>query len=100
MAEKSTPQDKEQKPEVAKDQAAQAGKGPDTPITDPQASVIVDASRAPEPEPETRRYRVTSRSDVLHNGQLYTEGDELLLTDTVARPLLRSCCIEPEDDSE
>ena len=102
MAAKSTRQDKEPSPEIATDQAPEAGKAPDTPAPDPQASASVDATGAPEPEPEpeTRAYRVTSRSDVLLNGQLYIHGDELRLTDAVARTLLRNRCIEPEDDSE
>ncbi|NNJ15458.1 hypothetical protein CSV86_009540 [Pseudomonas putida CSV86] len=100
MAAKSTPQDKEPSPEIAKDQAPEVRKAPDTPATEPQASPPAEANGAPEsePEPETRAYRVTSRSDVLLNGQLYTQGDELLLTDAVARSLLRNRCIEPEDD--
>lgn len=42
----------------------------------------------PESEPELNRYTVTGRSDVLHDGDLYREGDDIYLSDAAARPLL------------
>ncbi|MFD2645129.1 hypothetical protein [Pseudomonas japonica] len=104
MAAKSTPQ--EQKPEAVQDlepKPAQASDAPGTGTTDQdrQASANggapLDPEPEPEPEPATRGYRVTTRSDVLLNGQLYTEGAELLLADAVALPLLKNGCIKPKE---
>ena len=99
MAAKSTPQDQE-KPEAVQDLVPKPVPIPESPgaaTTDLQPSAN---GNGPEPEPATRGYRVTTRSDVLLNGQLYTEGDELLLSDAVARPLLKNRCVEPKDDAQ
>ncbi|MFV2950054.1 hypothetical protein [Pseudomonas japonica] len=99
MATKSTPQDQE-KPEAVQDlvpKPAQTSDSPGAATTDLQASANGDVLQPPEPEPETRGYRVTTRSDVLLDGQLYTEGDELLLTHAEAWPLLKNGCIKPKE---
>lgn len=104
MTAKSTPQDQEQKPEPDKGQVSKPAQASDTSgagTTDQQPSANGGATKAPEPEPEpepaTRSYQVTTQSDVLLNGQLYTEGAELLLLDAVALPLLKNGCIKPKE---
>ncbi|MDU9392142.1 hypothetical protein [Pseudomonas sp. zfem002] len=106
MAAKSTPQDQEQKPEAGQGQVPKTAQASDTSgagATDQQASASGGATKAPEPEPEpepepaTRGYQVTTQSDVLLDGQLYTAGAELLLLDAVALPLLKNGCIKPKE---
>ncbi|AHZ80016.1 hypothetical protein DW66_5640 [Pseudomonas putida] len=50
-----------------------------------------------DPQPEKLAYEVTGRTDVLHNGVLYTEAKALLLDVAEARPLLKNGCIKPKD---
>lgn len=104
MAAKSTPQDQEQKPEAGQGQVPKPAQASDTSgagATDQQASANGGATKGPEPEPEpepaTRGYQVTTQSDVLLDGQLYTEGAGLLLLDAVALPLLKNGCIKPKE---
>lgn len=102
MAAKSTPQDQE-KTEAVQDLVTKPAPTSDSPsaaTTDLQTSANGDVPQAPEPEPETRGYRVTTRSDVLLDGKLYTEGAELLLAHVEALPLLKNGCIKPKEGTQ
>lgn len=112
MAAKTTPQDKDvpkakddQDPVTKNDQAPEASPAPDAPSSgDGQAGANGASGKtgaesddpAPsEPRPEEQQYRVTGRTDVLHNGELYAEGDSLWLNQVDAYPLLKAGCIQP-----
>ncbi|WP_460418879.1 hypothetical protein [Pseudomonas sp. microsymbiont 2] len=106
MAAKSKPDDKKpvgeqspdqkdlQAPEALQSAAIQADQqsGPTGSVSD-----ALTPEPEPEPEPDKVQYLVTSRSDVLHNGDLYTEGEPLWLDQDEAYPLLRNGCIKPKD---
>lgn len=104
MAAKTRPDEKnpvsEQSPEQKDLQAPETPQPPATPA-DQQSGPAGGGPGAltPEPEPELNKvqYLVTSRSDVLHNGDLYTEGEPLWLDQDEAYPLLRNGCIKPKD---
>lgn len=102
MTAKTKPEIPEKKPEEVKEQAPASAQPSDTPQagatnSSETASSGDTKSLEPEPEPETHLYQVTSRSDVLLNGKLHTEGAELLLLDAVALPLLKNGCIQPKE---
>lgn len=67
---------------------ALAGASPSGPPP-PAAASAPSNTPEPEPEPELSSYTVTGRSDVLHNGRLYREGDDINLSDADAAPLLK-----------
>lgn len=46
-------------------------------------------------QPAKQAYTVTGRTDVLHDGKLYTEGELVWLDRDSARPLLNNRCITP-----
>lgn len=106
MAAKPKPDDKnpvsEQSP-VQKDLQAPETLQPPATSADQQSGPAGGGSGAltPETEPEAKpgkeQYLVTSRSDVLHNGDLYSEGEPLCLDQDEAYPLLRNGCIKPKD---
>lgn len=55
----------------------------------PSDSPAPEPEPEPEPGPELGSYTVSGRSDVLHNGDLYREGDDIRLSDADATPLLK-----------
>lgn len=97
MTTKTTPKDKaapdtpgDPKPQGGAPAAASSSE-PVAPSAAPTASGTPAPEPEPEPEPgpELSRYTVTGRSDVLHNGDLYCEGDDIALSDADAAPLLK-----------
>lgn len=93
MTTKATPKDKttpEAPGELASQGEAPATESPSTPAP-PAAAPAPSETPEPEPEPglELSSYTVTGRSDVLHNGHLYREGDDINLSDADAKPLLK-----------
>lgn len=110
MSAKTKPDDKkavgEQSPEQKDLQAPEALPAPATPAEQQSGptggdsgALTPESDPEPEPEPESDKvqYLVTGRSDVLHNGDLYTEGEPLWLDQDEAYPLLRNGCIQPKD---
>lgn len=71
--------------ESAPTPGAQAAPAPNSPSA---PAAALGQGEPQEPEPELNRYTVTGRSDVLHDGDLYREGDDIYLSDAAARPLL------------
>lgn len=95
MTTKTTPKDKaapdtpgDPKPQGGAPAAASSSE-PVAPSAAPTASGTPAPEPEPEPGPELSRYTVTGRSDVLHNGDLYCEGDDIALSDADAAPLLK-----------
>ncbi|QZP26216.1 hypothetical protein [Pseudomonas mosselii] len=106
MAAKPKPDDKnpvsEQSPEQKDLQVPETLQPPATPADQLSGPTGGESGTlTPEPEPEAKpgkeQYLITSRSDVLHNGDLYTEGEPLWLDQDEAYPLLRNGCIKPKD---
>lgn len=94
MTTKTTPKDKAA-PDTPGDPKPQGGAPAATSSSEPVAPSAAPPAPEPEPEPEPEpgpelsRYTVTGRSDVLHNGDLYCEGDDIALSDADAAPLLK-----------
>lgn len=105
MATTKSNQDKDaSKPEVVQEQNAQAPTGASpapapapAPANGDGLSAQQSNDGSADPKPEKLAYQVTGRTDVLHNGVLYTEGKALLLDKAEARPLLKNGCIKPKD---
>lgn len=51
-------------------------------------------------QPVKKAYAVTGRTDVLHDGKLYAEGDLVWLDQDSARPLLNNRCITATGDAQ
>lgn len=106
MAAKTQPQDKDT-PKAKDDQPLidKSGQVPEAPVAPSPSDGQADSDGAaektsaenndPEPEPEKQQYLVTGRTDVLHNADLYTEGDSLWLNEDDAYSLLKAGCIQP-----
>lgn len=95
MTTKTTPKDKAapDTPGESKPQdealATASSSAPVAPAAAPAPSDSPEPELEPEPGPELGRYTVSGRSDVLHNGDLYREGDDIALSDADATPLLK-----------
>lgn len=103
MAAKTQPQDKDT--QKAKDDQPLIDKSAQAPVAPSSSDGQADSDGAaektsaenndPAPEPEKQQYLVTGRTDVLHNADLYTEGDSLWLNEDDAYSLLKAGCIQP-----
>lgn len=58
-------------------------------------SATADELAILQKEPAKQAYTVTGRTDVLHDGKFYTEGEPICLDQDSARPLLNNRCITP-----
>ncbi|WP_125474407.1 hypothetical protein [Pseudomonas monteilii] len=108
MATTKSNQDKDaSKPEVVQEHSAQAPTGATVaspapapapaPVNGDGLSAQQSNDGSADPKPEKLAYQVTGRTDVLHNGDLYAEGDTVWLDQASARPLLKNGCIKPKD---
>ncbi|UVK85226.1 hypothetical protein LOY46_11280 [Pseudomonas sichuanensis] len=67
--------------------------------TDDKSATAGDLSLLQE-QPVKKAYTVTGRTDVLHDGKLYAEGDLVWLDQDSARPLLNNRCITAMGDAQ